>query len=306
VSMVRPHLGMEEMEKLLPEQLKKLWGAVDGQRYTEEQYEAEKESLLDRYRQEWSEALLMDGHNNLKESLVAELCSYLGTKDLAEGERRCAAASDELEKEWAETVIPGSTQSIEALYNDSKTILYELMWWHTLLEDDAPLAYVIAVDLARKLECRSYLDFGAGVGSGGLLFARQGFHVTLADISSRLLVFSRWRFDQRGLPVRIVDLKEQDLRRHSFDFVTAMDVFEHLVDPVGTVDMLADALRPGGVIFGRFDVDEDDDRGQHIVHDFEPCFARMRELGFVRIWEDDWLWGHLAFQKGGDISAYAG
>ena len=24
---------------------------------------------------------------------------------------------------------------------------------------------------------------------------------------------------------------------------------------------------------------------------------RLKELGFVEIWEDDWLWGHLAFQK---------
>ena len=138
------------------------------------------------------------------------------------------------------------------------------------------------------------------MGSGGLLFARQGLRVTLADISSRLLAFSQWRFDQRRLAVRIIDLKVRALPRHSFDLVTAMDVFEHLVDPVGTLDMISDALRPGGVLFGRFDVATGDNRGQHIVHDFEPCFARLRELGFVRIWEDDWLWGHMAFQKKGE------
>ena len=60
---------------------------------------------------------------------------------------------------------------------------------------------------------------------------------------------------------------------------------------------IADALRPSGVIFGRFHVDPDDERGLHIIHDFEPCFERLKELGFVQIWEDDWLWGHLAFQK---------
>jgi len=289
----------EQMEKLLPELLKNLWNTVDGKRYTEEQYESEKECLLDGYRHQWIGSLLTDRHRNLKQSLVAELGAYLGTKDLTEVERRCAAAADELEEEWAEKVIPDRRQSIENLYNDSETILYELMWWHTLLEDDAPLAYVTALDLARQLDCRSYLDFGAGVGSGGLLFARQGLQVTLADISSRLLAFSRWRFDQRRLDVRIIDLKEQALPKHSFDLVTAMDVFEHLVDPVETLDLISDALRPGGVIFGRFHVDPDDERGQHIVHDFEPCFEHLKALGFVRIWEDDWLWGHLAFRKSG-------
>ena len=40
------------------------------------------------------------------------------------------------------------------------------------------------------------------------------------------------------------------------------------------------ALKPGGYIFGRFAADpEDDDRPQHIVHDFQPVFDRLAELG---------------------------
>jgi hypothetical protein len=46
---------------------------------------------------------------------------------------------------------------------------------------------------ARQYGCQCYLDFGSGVGSGGILFARHGFEVTLADISSTLLGFSPWR-----------------------------------------------------------------------------------------------------------------
>lgn len=285
------------MEKLLPELLKDLWSTVDGERFTGEQYYAEKESLLERYRCIWSEALLVNRHRDLKSSLVAELGEYTGNENLDYVEERCARGADELEEEWAKKVIRSSRQSIEGFYNQSESILYELMWWHTLVEDDAPLAYVTALDLARRLGCRSYLDFGAGVGSGGLLFARHGLGVTLADISSHLLAFSKWRFHRRGLPVRAIDLKEQALHSRAFDFVTAMDVFEHLVDPVGIVDTISESLRPGGILFGRFHVDADDDRGQHIVHDFEPCFERLKSLGFVQIWEDDWLWGHLAFRK---------
>ena len=49
-----------------------------------------------------------------------------------------------------------------------------------------------------------------------------------------------------------------------------MDVFEHLVDPVTTVDQLSDALTPGGLLFARIAAEADVDRPQHIVRDFEP------------------------------------
>jgi 2-polyprenyl-3-methyl-5-hydroxy-6-metoxy-1,4-benzoquinol methylase len=146
---------------------------------------------------------------------------------------------------------------------------------------------------------RKVLDFGSGVGSGGLLFAQNGFDVTLADISSVLLEFCAWRFKQRDLRARFIDLKAERLPTQSLDFITAMDVFEHLTEPVGTVDVLADALRPGGYIFGRFASEIDPDRPMHIVQDFGPVFARLGERGFTEVWRDDWLWGHQAFRKPG-------
>jgi hypothetical protein len=40
--------------------------------------------------------------------------------------------------------------------------------------------------------------------------------------------------------------------------ITAMDVFEHLPDPVKAVDHLAIALRRGGFLFGRFAAEPDE------------------------------------------------
>ena len=77
----------------------------------------------------------------------------------------------------------------------------------------------------------------------------------------------------------------------------AMDVFEHLTDPVEVVENLWTALKPGGFLYARIAVESDEDRPQHIVRDFEPTFERMRALGFVEVWRDDWLWGHQVFQK---------
>jgi 2-polyprenyl-3-methyl-5-hydroxy-6-metoxy-1,4-benzoquinol methylase len=135
------------------------------------------------------------------------------------------------------------------------------------------------------------------VGSGGLLFASHGFQATLADISSSLLGFSAWRLGIRKLPAQYIDLKHSLLPSQGFDVITAMDVFEHLSDPVEAVEKLWNALNPGGFLYARISAETDEDRPQHIVQDFEPTFDRMRALGFVEVWRDEWLWGHQVFQK---------
>ena len=91
------------------------------------------------------------------------------------------------------------------------------MWWHTLNEDDTPLAYVTALKFAASHGAKAVLDFGSGVGSGGILYARNGFDVTLADISSVMLEFCAWRFKARGLAARFIDLKTQRLPSQSYD-----------------------------------------------------------------------------------------
>jgi SAM-dependent methyltransferase len=281
---------------LLPDQLKAAWTDVEAGRITAEEFERRKALWFDEYKGRWSVALLLDGRGELKTSLLGEIADYLGD-DPSEVERRCRGAVGALAGEWDRQVAAGERTSIERFYDQSEDYVYDLMWWHSLVDDDGPLAYVVALDFATGRACHDVLDFGAGVGAGGILFARNGFNVTLADISSTLLCFSRRRFESRRLRAQFLDLKTDALPSGSFDIVTAMDVFEHLADPVGAVDAIARALRPGGYLFGRFHADVDMERPQHIVTDFEPTFGRLRERGFVEVWRDEWLWGHQVFQR---------
>jgi SAM-dependent methyltransferase len=122
--------------------------------------------------------------------------------------------------------------------------------------------------------------------------------VTVADISSTMLQVCRWRLDYRNLSAHFLDLKERPLPDGAFDMVCAMDVFEHLADPVGTVDALWRSMKPGGFLYGRFHAEQDEDRPHHIVQDFQPTLKRLDERGFREVWRDEWLWGHQVFQKG--------
>lgn len=285
------------MGKLLPDQVKALWQRVDQQDLTPEDCYIEQERLLDAYRNIWKHALCIEKKQDLQESILSEIGQYFGCEHLGEIRNRCQRAVVTLRDEWQKNVAVEERQSVEQFYDNDETYIYDLMWWHTLSADSSPLAYVTALELAQEQGCRSYLDFGAGVGSGGILFSRYGFDVTLADISSPMQRFSQWRFGMHRLSAQFIDLKTRGLPSSAFDMVTAMDVFEHLVDPVETIEQLWSALKPGGFLFARLASEIDEDHPQHIVQDFGPTFERLYKLGFVQFWQDDWLWGHLVFRK---------
>jgi len=267
------------MDKLLPDRLKELWGRVERKQLTVADGEYQQGRLLDESRVAWTEALILEGQQDLRQRLLSELAAYLGCDDLTALESRCKDATRTLSDDWRRMVDPADAASIERFYDHGQGYLFELMWWHTLMAAHGPLAYVLALDFARQRRSgRRYLDFGDGVGAGGLLFARHGFHVSHADISSTLL-------------------KDASLPPGAFDVITAMDVFELLPDLVKAVDHLAIALKRGGFLFGRFAAEPDEDRPQHIVFDFGPVLDRLTSWGFTKVWRDEWLWGHQAFQK---------
>src|SRR5262245_16541444 len=285
------------VEQLLPDRLKALWHALDRKELNAAAFADEQARLLAEHRRTWEQALLLGGHRDLQESVLFEISQYIESPDLVEIRRRCTDAVALLKGEWDATVTPGDRQSIERFYDATETTIYELMWWHTLHDDASPLAYVTALHFARQRGCQRHLDFGAGVGSGAILFARHGFDVTLADISSPLLRFCDHRLTHRGLTAQTIDLKAHGLPNNAFDMITTMDVFEHLPDQVEAIEHLAAALKSGGHLFGRFAAEKDPERPQHITFEFEPMFRRLAALGFVEVWRDEWLWGHQVFQK---------
>jgi SAM-dependent methyltransferase len=293
---------MEEMSPpsvlLLPDELKQLWTAGARDNVAGADLWKEQERLIAEYKAIWADALRLDGHGDLRSSLLSEVGEYIGCGDIGLVEQRCRGAVIELKNEWERRgATAGDPAGIEAFYDQAQAYIFDLMWWHSLADDTTPLAYVVALKFAEHHGCGRYLDFGSGVGSAAILFARHGFDVTLSDISAVLLEFAAWRLRRRHLTCTLLDLKRTGLPSAQYDMVTAMDVWEHLSDPVGVVDQVADAIAPGGFLFGRFAAETHANYPQHIVVDFGPTFRRLADRGFVEVWRDDWLWGHQAFQK---------
>jgi len=123
------------MEKMLPDKLKDLWQRVEHHELTYEEFNIEQERLLTEYRNIWKRCLCLESLQDLQESLLYELSLYLECQDLSEIQQRCIRAVETLKHDWNAKVDGTDRQSIERFYDEGQTIIYELMWWHSLIED---------------------------------------------------------------------------------------------------------------------------------------------------------------------------
>jgi SAM-dependent methyltransferase len=99
-----------------------------------------------------------------------------------------------------------------------------------------------------------------------------------------MLTFARYRCERHGVSVRTIDLKRILPARAAYDAVLCFDVLEHIPDPIATVRVLRDALRPGGLLFLHAPFGEDPDRPMHVVHR-DVVSPRMRSLCFHSRWD---------------------
>jgi SAM-dependent methyltransferase len=126
------------------------------------------------------------------------------------------------------------------------------------------------------------LEFGHGVGSTGILFARNGFDMTLYDISHNVSNFAKWRFGHRGLTADFLVGEDSLKRTGQYDVIVSMDVFEHLEDPLRSMRMLVDHLAPGGVLVLNIAFGLDPENPEHLLRGRLGFLDRLRGLGLQR------------------------
>lgn len=228
----------------------------------------------------WREALLLPGETDLIESALRELAEYFGiSRD--EARRRCESALADSKREW-ESDSRRTPEEVKNFYRTSQSYIFEHVWWHAT--DPATNADNVEIlRFARRLGATCYLDFGSGVGANAILFARSGFQVTLADVSIPMLEFARWRLQRRGIEAALIDLNQRELPDGHFDFVTAVDVFEHLPRPSIELRQLHRAMCESGTLVFNCRTGEDDDRPMHVLKNDRPVWQAMRACGFRQL-----------------------
>ncbi len=229
----------------------------------------------------WDQALKMP-HLPLTETLIKENMEYLGwTKEQVLscwGEK----GTEKIKEKWIQD-HPENAQQIQDYYNSLRMYIPELSSWHAIVKNDALLHILEFLQLCVKNNYSSFLDYGAGIGSNGILFNYYGFNVTLADISDEMLSYQKWRLPRHGVIASYVDLKKGQLPVNYFDCATCIEVLEHTTNPVEIMDSIRKSLIIGGVAFVTTPFFKDPERPQHIIHSMEVT-KEFESLGFDQIW----------------------
>ncbi len=123
-------------------------------------------------------------------------------------------------------------------------------WWR---RDVRLMAlYQVALDLAgRNIALAGAFGLDVGCGDGVLLALARKRGATLVglDGARRGLTLARQRCESRGLCPKLVegDAERLPFPHHTFDFITCLEVIEHLQRPKFLMSELRRVLRPGGV-----------------------------------------------------------
>lgn len=93
--------------------------------------------------------------------------------------------------------------------------------------------------IIQKHEWKSGLDFGGGIGEETINAMEAGVKdMTFLEVSeSRSLAYAVWRFEKYKVAPTIKN--EGYLPDRDFDFIVAMDVFEHLENPQPVIEAIA-------------------------------------------------------------------
>ena len=240
--------------------------------------------ILEGRKRVWEQALMLSGYDSLEESAISELSEYFH-KDKMEIREVLSQAEKLFAEEWQRMEINREdSESVTSFYNNSQYEILELMDWHVNRFNEGPLNYVCAMEIAKKEKFTRYLDYGSGIGSGSILFLKNGFEVFSADVATPLQEFIKFRLKKRNIEACFIDLKKEKLENAIYDIVTCFDVLEHSVKPMKILEQLGRALRVGGfLILNNVECKLEEKRPMHIS---EVCLEqKLRYLGFDQLWD---------------------
>jgi len=227
-------------------------------------------------------SLRLPGISDVRTAVLDDLSTYSGLPP-AECVERCRNWESWSVEEWR-TAHESGADGMNSFYRTTESWAFDLLWYAYLQAEGYGLSSSVLALRAVPTQGRgrAHLDFGSGVGVTSQLFARAGYETALADISTSLLDFARYRLSRRGEAAQFIDLNDEKLETGRYDVITALDTLVHVPDLEDVVASLHRALRPGGWLITNFDVrPPSPENAWHLYEDDLNLRAIVHRAGFV-------------------------
>ena len=93
---------------------------------------------------------------------------------------------------------------------------------------------------------KKVLEIGCGIGAFARFFYERGFDVEATDISEYIL--KKAKKNQPNIDFKILDVEKNTLLENKFDYIFALEVMEHLKNPVKALKNSKKMLKKGGTL----------------------------------------------------------
>ena len=234
----------------------------------------------------WKE-ILTDGKNMPPtEAVIFQLADY---SDRSVDEvRQIVRNTNEISKQkWSEA-DRSTPDGLRAFYSSVTNWVFGNISYHARQaegrEGPFPAFPVQVANALKNLKPGHHLDFGSGVGTASLLFHKFGWQITLADVSTPLLDFARWRLARSKVPADFIDLNTNALEEQRYDLITAFNTMAHVPNVRQTISELRTALKPEGLLVFDIDARKPAPGNEWFLYENPYQVLRgVRALGFTRM-----------------------